>query len=270
MEKKYKKIFDEMHLSEERIKSIQEETEKIRNGKQKSGFKGAGAVVKIAATLLLIVMTGGAVTYAAQSYIQYQKERIELKDTEKTTKVHVEQNKEKTPDENVSAGAIDITNVAKDTDGNEIDRKSLYDVEVKGVPDGFKQDSEELYNYVRKREDGSEQSLTIILYRLTTDYDTHILKSKDVKIFQTDDKEGMYCLVKSRVYVFMTFIGTDYMVCLDGRNMDEEGMGEFVKMAKSLKLKKVSSEKEIQASFIEWTPECAQEVEEWQKQQGIK
>ena len=88
MEKKYKKVFDNMYLSEETKKSIQQEAEKIRTGKQKTVGWRRRTLIRIAAAMLGVIMTSGAVTYAAQSYIKYREEqvaRFEIKKEESYT-----------------------------------------------------------------------------------------------------------------------------------------------------------------------------------------
>ena len=143
----------------------------------------------------------------------------------------------------------------------------LYDVELGEIPKGYKQDKEYPYIYTKKNKNGIDEYFSVVLYQLTEEYHTNVLSLDGVQNFQTEDKEGICSQKDPRSYVIFTYAGTNYMVYLDGRNMDVDVLKE---VAKNITLKKVSIEEEIQASFIEWTPECAQEVEEWQKQQGIK
>ena len=243
MKDRYRELLDDVHLSEKAVKEIEEKGEQLRS----EGKKGYGGrkVLRAAACLLIILVVGGSAAGAAVHYSRVNKEdesridgRVENDVADIVISTAKPKEKEDTPDDN----------------GESV----FYDVKLSYIPEGYQQDKEDLFLYRHTKEN---KFFSVILYHLQTEYHT-VRGAKKLKKFESSLGEGYYGGGKHHYYAILIFKDTDYMVYIDGADLT---LKEVKKIAQGSSLVEVAKKKDIQASYIEWTKERQEEVNNFRK-----
>ncbi|MCH5265720.1 MAG: DUF4367 domain-containing protein [Lachnospiraceae bacterium] len=243
MKEKYRELFDEVHLSETAIKEMEERREQLRSERKK--MYGGRKVFKAAACFLVILVLGGSVAGAAAHYSRVDRED----DSRIDSRV----------ENDVADIAISTTDPKEKEDAPDDNDKSVfYDVKLSYVPEGYRQDKEDSFLYRHTEEN---KFFSVILYHLQTEYQT-VRGAKKLKKFESSLGEGYYGGNKYSYFAILIFKDSNYMVYIDGANMP---LKEVKKIAQGSSLVEVAKEKDIQASFIEWTKERQEETNNFRK-----
>lgn len=254
MKDRYNELFDEIHLSETAKQSIEEKAALLYSAHQKKRKSGkVNKYIKAAVLIMVILAVGGTGTYAASQYNRQQdthnnNNRLEHTLTDKRAEITVNT----TPAQEKAGIAVSEAAVQEKTD------KSFYDVKLSYLPEGYEQDKTDLYLYRAK---DRNEFFSVILYRLQTDYHTY-RTADQIKEFQTREGQGYLGGVKYRYYAIVAVKDKDYVIYIDGGNVPKK---EIKKIAEKASLVSVKKKSDIQASYIEWTPELQKSADEHHK-----
>ncbi|MCH5251665.1 MAG: DUF4367 domain-containing protein [Lachnospiraceae bacterium] len=247
MKEQYRELLDDVHLSEKAVKEIEKKGEQLR--RERKRVYGGSKVFKAAACFLVILVLGSSAAGAAVHY-----SRMNSKDDSRVNG-RVEND--------IADIVINTTEPkAKEDTTKDNGKSAFYDVKLSYVPEGYRQDKEDLFLYRHTKEN---KFFSVILYHLKTKYQT-VRAAEKLKKFKSSLGQGYYGGKEKgegkSYFAILVFKDSNYMVYIDGSNMP---LKEVKKIAQGSSLVEVAKKKDIQASFIEWTKERQEEVNNFRK-----